>query len=250
MTRSNKILLSVVALGAAIAAFYFFVLSPKREEIAKFDTDIAAQKAEIEQARLTLAGYEEAKKSYKKNYATLARLGKAVPADDDVRSLMVQLEATADRSGVSFENIEMANNLGGGDPSAAAATPAAGQLAAAPGTVPVAGGVLSAMPFSFSFTGSYFDLTAFFARLEHFVSLNNAKLDSTGRLMRLESISITPSSVGFPDMQAEINAATYLVPPVQGVEGGAPSSDAQNVTSEPGTTPPTTTASANPGASR
>jgi Tfp pilus assembly protein PilO len=251
MTRSNKILLSVVALGAAIAAFYFFVLAPKREEVAKLDTDIAAQQAEIEQARLTLAGYEEAKKTYKKNYATLARLGKAVPADDDVRSLMVQLEATADRSGVTFENIEMATNVGGeAAPGAAAATPAAGELASAPGTVPVAGGVLSAMPFSFSFTGSYFDLTAFFARLEHFVSLNNAKLDSTGRLMRLESISITPSSIGFPDMQAEINAATYLVPPVQGVDAGAAASDAQNVTTEPGTTPPTTTASANPGASR
>jgi Tfp pilus assembly protein PilO len=249
MTRSNKILLSVVALGAAIAAFYFFVLSPKREEAAKLDTDITAQKAEIEQARLTLAGYEEAKKTYKKNYATLARLGKAVPADDDVRSLLVQLESTADRSGVTFEKIEMANNLGGG-PTTDAAAPAAGQLASAPGTVPVAGGVLSAMPFSFSFTGSYFDLTAFFARLEHYVSLNNAKLDSTGRLMRLESISITPSAVGFPDMLAEINAATYLVPPVQGVDAGAPSSDAQNVTGEPGTTPPTTTASANSGASR
>jgi Tfp pilus assembly protein PilO len=248
MTRSNKILLSVVALGAAIAAFYFFVLAPKREEVAKFDKDIATQEAEIEQARLTLAGYEQAKKSYKKNYATLARLGKAVPADDDVRSLLVQLESTADRSGVTFEKIEMANNLGGESAATDAATPAAGQLASAPGTVPVAGGVLSAMPFSFSFTGSYFDLTAFFARLEHYVSLNNAKLDSTGRLMRLESISITPSSVGFPDMLAEINAATYLVPPVQGVDAGAPS-DAQNVTT-PGTTPPTTTASANSGASR
>jgi Tfp pilus assembly protein PilO len=248
MSRSNQILLSVVALGAAIAAFYFFVLSPKREEVAKLDTDIAAQKAEIEQARLTLAGYEQAKKTYKKNYATLARLGKAVPADDDVRSLLVQLESTADRSGVTFEKIEMANNLGG--TSTEAAAPAAGELAAAPGTVPVAGGVLSAMPFSFSFTGSYFDLTAFFARLEHYVSLNNRKLDSTGRLMRLESISITPSSIGFPDMLAEINAATYLVPPVQGVDAGAPSSDAQQVGTEPGTTPPTTTASANSGASR
>jgi Tfp pilus assembly protein PilO len=248
MSRSNQILLSVVALGAAIAAFYFFVLAPKREEVAKLDTDIAAQKAEIEQARLTLAGYEEAKRTYKKNYATLARLGKAVPADDDVRSLMVQLESTADRSGVTFEKIEMANNLGGETTGTEA--PAGGTIAAAPGTVPVAGGVLSAMPFSFSFTGSYFDLTAFFARLEHYVNLNNRKLDSTGRLMRLESISITPSGVGFPDMLAEINAATYLVPPVQGVDAGAPSSDAQSVGTEPGTTPPTTTASANPGASR
>jgi len=217
MTRKNSILLSVVGLVAAIAAFYLLVLSPKREEVVRLDSEIATQKAEVEQARLTLAGYEEARASYKRNYATLARLGKAVPADDDVRSMMVQLEATADNSGVDFQRIEMSNGLGGG--STEEATPSPGELAPAPGTVPVAGGVLSAMPFSFTFTGSYFDLSNFFARLEHFVSLNNSKLDATGRLLRLESLEITPSNVGFPTMQAEINAATYLVPPVQGVEG-------------------------------
>jgi Tfp pilus assembly protein PilO len=249
VTRTNKILLSVVALGAAIAAFYFLVLAPKREEVAKLDTDIAAQKAEVEQARLTLAGYEEAKKTYKRNYATLARLGKAVPADDDVTSMMVQLEATADRSGVTFEKIELGSGLSGSSPTDASA-PADGQLSSAPGAIPVAGGVLSAMPFSFAFTGSYFDLTAFFARLEHFVNANNAKLDSTGRLLRLESITIAPSAVGFPDMQAQINAATYLVPPVQGVTEAATSGDAQNVGTEPGTTTPPTTTAATTGASR
>jgi Tfp pilus assembly protein PilO len=226
VTRSNKILLSVVALGAAIAAFYFFVLSPKRDEVAKLDTDIATQEAAIEQARLTLAGYEEAKKSYKQNYATLARLGKAVPADDDVRSLMVQLESTAIRSGVDFQSIEMSSSLG----STEEGTTDASGLASAPGAIPVAGGVLSAMPFSFTFNGSYFDLTTFFARLEHFVSLSNAKLDSTGRLLRLESISIAPSSAGFPDMQAEINAASYMVPPVEGVAGAADPAPSANTT--------------------
>ena len=249
MTRKNSILLSVVALVAAVAAFYFLVLSPKREEIAKLDTDIAAQEAAVEQARLTLAGYEEAKASYKRNYATLARLGKAVPADDDVRSLMVQLESTADRSGVDFQKIELSSGLGGDAPTAAAAPADSGgtELAAAPGTVPVAGGVLSAMPFSFTFTGSYFDLSAFFARLEHFVSLNNKRLDSTGRLLRLESVSITPSNVGFPNMMAEINAATYLVPPVEGVSEAAPAAP------QPGTTqatPSTDTASATTGAAQ
>ena len=247
MTRSNKILLSVVALGAAIAAFYFFALAPKREQVAKLDTNITTQKAAVEQARLTLAGYEEAKKTYKKNYATLARLGKAVPTDDDVTSMMVQLEATADRSGVNFDKIELNSGLAGATPTATAEPPS-GQLASAPGTVPVAGGVLSAMPFDFSFTGSYFDLTAFFARLEHFVNAKNEQLDSTGRLLRLESVTISPSATGFPDMQAQITAASYIVPPVQGVTESAAPSSAQNVGTTPGTTPPTTTASATTGA--
>ena len=241
MTRKNSILLSVVALAAAAAAFYFLVLTPKREEIAKLDADIAAQEAAVEQARLTLAGYEEAKASYKRNYATLARLGKAVPADDDVRSLMVQLESTADRSGVDFEKIELSNGLAGESAPSEPASPSEGELASAPGTVPVAGGALSAMPFSFTFTGSYFDLSSFMARLEHFVSLNNRRLDATGRLLRLESVSISPSTLGFPDMQAEINAATYLVPPVQGVEGAEPSAPPAGSTTQ---ATPSTTASA------
>jgi Tfp pilus assembly protein PilO len=250
MSRSNQILLSVVALGAAIAAFYFFALAPKREQVAKLDSDIAAQTAAVEQARLTLAGYEEAKKSYKRNYATLARLGKAVPTDDDVTSMMVQLEGTADRSGVNFDKIELASGVGG-DTAGTEATPAEGQLASAPGAVPVAGGVLSALPFSFKFTGSYFDLTAFFARLEHFVNLKNKQLDSTGRLLRLESIKIAPAASGFPAMQAEINAASYIVPPVQAIGETAAPSTAQTVgATEPGTTPPTTSASATTGASR
>ncbi len=226
MTRSNKILLAVVALGAAMAAYYFLVLSPQRDEVARLDGEIAAQEASVEQARLMVATYEKAKSSYKGNYATLARLGKAVPGDDDVRSLMVQLESTANRSGVDFQGIELSTSLGSSEESS---TDAAG-LASAPGAIPVAGGVLSAMPFSFTFNGSYFDLTTFFARLEHFVSLSNAKLDSTGRLLRLESVSIAPSNAGFPDMQAEINAASYMVPPVEGVAGAADPAPSANTT--------------------
>jgi Tfp pilus assembly protein PilO len=253
MSRTNKILLSVVALGLAVCAYYFLILAPKREEITKLDTDIATKQAEVAQAEQTLAGYEDARKSYKANYSLLARLGKAVPADDDVRSLLVQLEATADNSGVDFQRIELGSGVSGGSSAAPApgdeAAPT-GELASAPGAVPVAGGVLSAMPFNFTFTGGFFDLSSFFAKLEHFVTVNNKKINATGRLLRLESVSISPAASGFPAMQAEIGAATYIVPPVQGVPGAAAPGAAQaagatpSTPSDPGTTPPTTTATA------
>ena len=247
MTRTNKMLLTVAAIGAAVAAFWFLVLAPKREEVTRLDSEIAAKAAEMEQARVTLAGYEKAKASYKRNYTTLARLGKAVPADDDVRSLLVQLEATADRSGVAFEKIEMGSGLGGETPTQAEPEPSAdGELAAAPGAVPVAGGVLSAMPFSFTFTGSYFELSTFLARLERFVTVQNDRLDATGRLLRLENVSLAPGSTGFPKMQAEISAATYLVPPVEAVKG-APTPSAGGTAP---TEPTTTTARANTGAAQ
>ena len=244
MTRTNKILIAVVAAGLALCGYYFLLLAPQRKEATKLEGDIAAKQAEVAQAQAQLGTYEVARKNYKVNYATLARLGKAVPADDDVRSLLVQLEATADGTGVDFEKIELGTGLAGASGTASTpdtTTAGTGELAAAPGSVPVAGGALSAMPFTFTFTGSYFDLQNFFAKLEHFVTVNNQRISATGRLLRLESIAVTPSSAGFPDMQAEIGAATYIVPPVQGVQSGA-ATQAQNAA-----TPTTPTTPASPG---
>jgi Tfp pilus assembly protein PilO len=247
VTRSNKILIAVAVTALAAAAFYFLALAPHRKEIARLDGEISGKRTQLVQAQQTLVTYEQARKSYKRNYATLARLGKAVPADDDVRSLLVQLQSAADVTGVNFEKIELGTNLAGSTSGPTASTPQAGQLAAAPGAVEVAGGALSAMPFTFSFTGGFFDLSNFFAKLEHFVTVNNQRINATGRLLRLESIAITPSPAGFPDMQAQIGAATYIVPPVTGVTAASPDST-QNAstpsTPTDGSTPPTTTATA------
>jgi Tfp pilus assembly protein PilO len=253
MTRTNRILLSVVAIGLAVCAFYFLMLAPKREQVTKLDGEVAAKQAEVAQAQQTLAGYELARTSYKANYAQLARLGKAVPEDDDIRSLLVQIESAADSSGVDFAKIELGSGLSGAQSATAPATAAqTTELASAPGAIPVAGGALSAMPFNFSFTGGYFDLSNFFAKLEHFVTVNNRQLGVTGRLLRLESVQIAPSSDGFPEMRAEIGAATYLVTPVQGVPGAAAPGAAQaagTTPATPGTTPPPTT-TANAGAAQ
>jgi Tfp pilus assembly protein PilO len=250
MTRTNKILLVVAATAAAVFAFYFLALAPKRDKVAKLDADIKTKQGELAQARGTLATYETARKSYSANYTLLARLGKAVPPDDDVRSLMVQLQSAAGKTGVDFEKIELGTGVSGATAAATptatdtGAKPATGELAAAPGTVPFAGGVLLAMPFNFTFNGGYLDLSGFFAKLEHFVTLHNNRIDATGRLLRLESVSITPAVTGFPHMQAQIGAATYIVPPVEGVAGAPTQAAGTNASSPPstGTTSSNTTA--------
>lgn len=248
MTRKNQILILVVALAGSVCAFYFLALAPKREEIAALDGQIATKQAELDQVRQTLAIYEGAKASYEANYAKLARVGKAIPADDDVRSLLVQLESAADRTDVDFQNIELGSGLAGESGATATEAPASGEgLASAPGTVPFAGGTMSAMPFSFTFNGGFFDLSNFLARIERFVTVKNDKIDVHGRLLRLESLQLQPSPAGFPQMQAQIGAATYIVPPTEGVAGGAAPDAGQAAGAEPaapddGSTPPTTTA--------
>jgi Tfp pilus assembly protein PilO len=243
----NKILIPVVALVAAAGAFWFLALAPKRAEIAKLDSDISAKQAEVEQSKQLVAGYERAKGNYRANYAKLAGLGKAVPADDDVRSLIYQLDDAARRSNVDFRALTVGASDGaaGGQPAQPAA---AGTKAPPPGTVPIGSAGFSAMPFSLSFKGSYFNLSDFFTRLERFVTVQNNNIDVTGRLLLLGSINVTPqpSQDGkATELVAQVGAATYLVPPTEGVAGAATPTAPAGTAAAPapsGTTPPTTTA--------
>src|SRR5688572_14296675 len=155
--RSSKTLIPAVLGLVVIGAFYFLALSPKREEAAQLETEVVAKQAEIDQSKLQLATYEDAKDRYEANYRTLARLGKAVTADDDVRSLLVQLADAADRSKVDFDSINVGANASATPTDATAASTDA--LAPAPGTVPIGSAGFSAMPFSFNFKGSFFRLS-------------------------------------------------------------------------------------------
>jgi hypothetical protein len=231
--RSPKILIPAVAAVAVVAAFYFLALAPKREEATKLDGDIAAKQQEVDQSKALLASYGDAKARYKENYATIARLGKAVPADDDVRSLLVQLSDAAAKSDVTFHALNVGGSGGSAEPQAIAP----GALAPAPGTVAVGSAGFKAMPFSFGFEGSFFRLSDFFNRLEDFVTVENKKLDVTGRLLLIGSINVLPGQ-GTKQLTATIGAASYLVPPATDVTG-APASGAAASGSAGATTPTT-----------
>jgi hypothetical protein len=220
VTRSPKILIPAVLAVAAVAAFYFLALSPKRDEAAKLDTDIAAKQSTLDQSRAQLASYEKARTNYKANYTTLTRLGKAVPPDDDVRSLLVQLNEAAQTSDVDFHEISIGAQAA--VPGEKGAT-TGGALAPPPGTVPVGSAGFSAMPFSFGFEGSFFRLSDFFNRLEDFVTVKNQDIDVTGRLLLLGSISVTPKD-DLRHLSAQIGAASYLVPAAEAIEGATPES--------------------------
>jgi hypothetical protein len=231
----TKVLIPVVAAVAAIAAFYFLVLAPKREEITRLDTEIATAEAAAQTAESQLASYQRAKDSYRSNYTTIARLGKAVPADDDVRSLLVQIDDAAKESKVSFRSLNLSAGSAAATSGGSTGSPTAGELAPAPGSVPVGSAGFAAMPFNFTFDGSFFRLSDFFRRLEGFVDVKRGALDVTGRLMLIGSISVTPQSGEDLDkLTAQIGAATYLVPSAQGITAGAtPQAPA-------GATPPST----------
>jgi Tfp pilus assembly protein PilO len=239
VSRTYRILIVAIVAVLAVGGYWKLALAPKRVEAAALEQKVAVQQAQLAQTQALIATYQGARAAYEANYDTVVRLGKAVPADDDTRSLVVQLDAAAKRSGVNFDAINTTAS-GAGTSSDAANTKIV------PGAVNA--GAFSAMPFSFSFSGDFDTLGNFFSRLERFVSLDGDKIAVSGRLLRVENISVQPSDKGWPSMTALIGASSYMVPAATpAATGAAPpvaTTTAATATAPPAATAPTTTSSA------
>jgi hypothetical protein len=120
VTGRDRIVLLVLLGAALLAGFWFTQIAPKRETLKTLDADIATQRKRLDQARATETQATAAKRRYDSDYATVARLGKAVPVDDNVPSLVYQLESAAKGAKVDFRSLKL-NASGGGAP---APTPA------------------------------------------------------------------------------------------------------------------------------
>ena len=104
--RARQLHLDRHRVVGGLGAIWFMALSPKREEAAKLDKDIAA----AQQALDRQAGegqFAQAQLSFPHMYASLGRLGKAVPPDEDVPSLLVQLNHAAAQARVDFRSVEL-----------------------------------------------------------------------------------------------------------------------------------------------
>jgi Tfp pilus assembly protein PilO len=230
VSANNRIAAAVLALVAAAGAFYMFALKPKRQEATQLQTKISKKQAELDSARTLLASNQAAREQYRAAYSSVVRLGKAVPADDDVKSLIVQLDSAAKASKVDFRSIDVTNEAA----AAPATTGAAAAVQLPPGaTVGPAG--FPVMPFSFAFTGSFFDLNDFFHKINAMVREKGSTLRVNGRLLSLDGLQLQPDTAGFPHIRATVNATSYLVSPLEGATAGATAAGPAGATAQPGT---------------
>jgi hypothetical protein len=127
--RDRKILLALVPL-ALIAAYWFLVLSPKREEATRVQDQLTQAQSERDTAVQKAASLAAAKRSFGTDYATVIYLGKSIPSSVDMPSLLVQLDRAARGTGIKFTSIQA------GERQAATSPTGTG---AAPGTAPDGG---------------------------------------------------------------------------------------------------------------
>jgi len=252
--RDRIVIMVVLALGAVVAG-WMLVVSPKRDQAASLNTQITAQQSQLDTARSQLTAGEAARAAFSGQYAQLAKLGEAVPPDDDVPSLIYQVQNAAQGAKVSFRGLQLSNAPAGSasTPPSSSSTPSAGSSStpsSSSGAGPSAASApASALPpgaavgpaglpteqFTFTLSGNFFHLADFFNRLQNFVTSRGSSLLVSGRLMSINGINLTPGANGFPQITASVSATTYIVPASQGAFGGAtpagPGSAAQASTS-------------------
>jgi hypothetical protein len=223
MTQRDRTLIGVVLAALLVAAAWFLVLAPQRKEASRLSDDVAAERQALTTAQAEVAAGLAAQRDYDHSYTTVARLGAAVPEDDNVASLLLQVERAADASHIDFRELQAGQATG-----AAAAPPPVDPAAATQATtatLPPGAAVGEAgfptMPFSFTFTGDFFRMSDFVGRLERFLVVRNRRMLVRGRFMTIDGIALTAAPDGFPRIQANVVATTYLLPASQGLTDGA-----------------------------
>jgi hypothetical protein len=217
--RDRRVIAVVVSLFVLVAA-WLLIIQPKRSQASRLGAQITAAQRQLNTAIAQVGSETADERAYPHNYASDARLGEAVPTNDDAGALIYQLQSAAQKAGVDFNSVVLNPASGTTAPAptsttSKSSTPASA-LAASSATLPPGAAVGPAgfpvMPFTFTFSGDFFNLANFLGRLQHFVVVTNKQINVSGRLMTLNAINLAPGTGGLRQISATISATTYLEP--------------------------------------
>lgn len=243
--RDRYILIGVVALGL-VAAYWFLALAPKRNRLAALDKDLTSAKQTLVQAQQEKVQFAQAQADFPHLYASIGRLGKAVPAGQDTAGLLVQLNHAAAQANVDFRSVELKPDLAEKLATAASsvdqpAAPAAGATGASGATAGATGaagaatastsataatasagtgagtGALQPLPFQYTFKGNFYSLEQLVANVSRLVQARNRELAISGRLVVIQGFALNRSKV-------TVVATSYMLPADQGLFAGATAS--------------------------
>jgi Tfp pilus assembly protein PilO len=229
LSSSNRAIVAMLAVAALAVALWMLLLSPKREEASKLEAQANALQSSLALHQAEVAEAEEAREQFPAEYRRLVVLGKAVPGDDDVASLLVQLNGVSGKAGGTFRDLTLSASSGG--EAEAAPAPAAGgapvsATEASASLLPLGASIgpagLGVMPYTISFDGSFFEIADFIKGLDSLVETGGEEVAVKGRLVTIDSFSLSANpNTGFPNLNANFSVTTYLTPPGQGIGGGA-----------------------------
>ncbi len=231
MTARDRMILMVLVAVAVLAAGYIAVVSPERSRASKLEAKVEAAKSTLSSAEAKLTEAQAAQRHYAAAYASIVSLGQAVPADQQVPSLIYEVNHASGGAKVSFQTITAGGSSAGGAAPSAATAGASGASAG-----------FQALPFTFTFQGSFFDLYHLMQHLQGFtVSLKSGGVRVSGRLMTIQGLSLSGNGSGSStsgpitsgsaasaskgsgsgQMTGTVTATAYVLPAGQGLTAGA-----------------------------
>ena len=229
MTLRDRLVLIGIFVIAVLAVGWLMIVTPERNKASQLEAQVIAAQGQLTSAQGQLAQAREAQARYRVAYASVVRMGKAVPPGKEVPALVYQLDQASQSKHVAFESINSSNTGSSSSSSSSLSATAASGFAQ--------------LPFTFTFTGSFADLSHLLTRLDNFTaSTHSGVLLVNGRLLTIQSVNLTPQSSSTSQthsavgkLTGTITATAYVLPVGQGLTGGAttsgPASGAQPVSS-------------------
>lgn len=111
--RDRRILLILIPVVIVIA-YWFLILSPKRNDLSTARAAQHTAEAQRDQALAQEAQLEQARQTFAADYAEVVRLGKAIPDTVDAPSLLVQLARASSGTHIDFNSVTFGARAAGG----------------------------------------------------------------------------------------------------------------------------------------
>jgi type IV pilus assembly protein PilO len=208
------VLIALVVVGVLVfgLALWFGLVHPKSSKLKSMKAEAATLQQQIDDQRAKTAAARGAPKIH---VADVYRLAKAMPDKTDMPDLLLELSQLARDTGIQFDSIE---------PQAA---------------VSVSG--YTVVPINVSFNGNFFNLADLLYRLRTLVDVHNARLDATGRLFSVDTLTFTEAPQHFPRIQAELVIDAFVYGSAPGAPGVGSAPTSTDTTSTDTTSTDTTT---------
>ncbi len=162
-----------LAVVVLLAAWYFLIVSPKRDNLSDLNSQVKSENAKYQDNQNKLSHIDEERQGAQQTESDLLKLEKLVPAASQVPSLIADLQKSSADAGVDFLDIK-----------AGAPTPGSEGL--------------TIIPFELKIEGTYFDVNDFLYRVENYARIDNGDINVSGRLVNVVAFKIgEPDVTGF-----------------------------------------------------
>jgi len=156
-------------------AGWFLLVHPQSSKLKSLKEQTAEVQAKLDGYQQQVAAARAAPKI---EVADIYRLAKAMPDRTDMPDLLLELSQLARDTGIRFDSISP-------------------QSGAAIGSYQV-------IPISVTFNGNFYNLADFLYRLRSLVSVHGGRLDASGRLFSVDTLTFNESPLHFPQIQASL----------------------------------------------